>query len=87
MRFSSLWQQIAKLKDQLPKEILIRLRDGTEYRHPGPTIDFVVQGLNEAWLGKGPILHACLNTDQTSTSPDFRSQDHLIEIIRAAALE
>ena len=82
MRFNNLRRQIEKVKAQLPKEIVIRLRDGSEYRHPGPVLDFVVEGFGQARLGKGPILHACLNTDQVSTSQDPRGHDRLIEAIR-----
>ena len=66
MRFDNLRREVDKLKAQLPKEIVIRLRDGTEYRHPGPVIDFVVQGLREGHLGEGPIWSACRNSDQVS---------------------
>lgn len=68
----------------MPKEIVIQLRDGTEYRHPGPVIDFVVQGLTEAYLGNGPIRDACLNSDQISISPNPRTPDQLVALIRCA---
>lgn len=83
MRFDVLRRQVAKLKEQMPKEIVIQLRDGTAYRHPGPVIDFVVQGLREAYLGNGPIRDACLNSDQVSISQN-RTRDHLIELLCCA---
>jgi hypothetical protein len=66
------------------KEIVIQLRDRSEYRHPGPVADVVVQGLTEAYLGKGPIREACLNSDQISISQDPRTRDHLVELLRCA---
>jgi len=50
----------------MPKEIVIRLRDGTEFRHPGPVIDFVVQGLREGHLGDGPIWSALVGIQTRS---------------------
>lgn len=82
MKFDNLRRQIDKLKRQLPKEIVICLRDGSEYRHPGPVAEFVAEGLRQAYEGKGPIRDACLNSDQVSTSQSCR--DHLVELLRSA---
>jgi hypothetical protein len=84
MRFDILRKQVTKLKAQMPKEIVIRLRDGTEFRHPGPVIDFVVQGLREGHLGDGPIWSACRNSDQISISQDPLTRDQLVALIRCA---
>ena len=69
MRFEGLRRQVAMLRARMPKEVAIQLRDGSVYLHPGPVIDFVVEGLRECYLGTGPIREACLNSDQVSISP------------------
>jgi hypothetical protein len=84
MRFEILRRQLAQLKARLPKEIVIRLRDGTEFQHPGPVIDFVVQGLREGFYGEGPIWTACRNSDQVSISRNPRTRDQLVALIRNA---
>jgi hypothetical protein len=84
MRFEILRRQLAQLKARVPQEIVIRLRDGTEFRHPGPVIDFVVQGLREGFYGDGPIWNACRNSDQVSISRNPRTRDQLVALIRNA---
>jgi hypothetical protein len=68
MSFEILRRQLVQLKARLPEEIVSRLRDGTEFRHPGPVLDFVVQGLREAFYGAGSVWTACRNSDQVSIS-------------------
>jgi hypothetical protein len=84
MRFDILRRQLAQLKARLPEEIVIRLRDGTEFRHPGPVIEFVVQGLREGFYGDGLIWNACRNSDQVSISRNPRTRDQLVALIRNA---
>jgi hypothetical protein len=84
MRFDILRRQLAQLKARLPEKIVIRQRDGTEFRHPGPAIDFVVQGLRESFYGDGPIWTACRNSDQVSISRNPRTRDQLVALIQNA---
>ena len=83
MRFDVLRRQLAKLKAQIPKEIVIQLRDGTEFRHPGPVADFVVEGMRQGYIGEGPIWNACRNSDQVSIHPG--SGDQLVTLIGIAS--
>jgi len=55
---SDLRRRIEALESQVPEEIVLTLKNGSTFRHPGPVMEFYEEGLKQIRKGKGPMLNA-----------------------------
>lgn len=59
---TGLKKRIQRLEANIPEDIVLYLKDGREYRHPGPPLDFFMQGMNDLARGEGALLDALKQT-------------------------
>ena len=52
---TDLRRRIEALETEVPEAIVLHLDNGREFRHPGPSLEFYFQGLEQIRKGRGPI--------------------------------
>lgn len=55
---SDLRRRIEALEASTPVEIVLTLKDGSTFHHPGPSMKFYEEGLEQIRKGKGSLLKA-----------------------------
>ena len=59
---SDLRRRIEALESAVPQEIVLTLKNGSTFHHPGPAMDFYMEGMAQIQKGRGPLLKALLST-------------------------
>jgi hypothetical protein len=62
MSMNDLKRRLGAAEAAIPKAIVLKLKDGREFRHPGPVLDFYMEGLEAARKGRGPFFNALRTT-------------------------
>jgi hypothetical protein len=55
-------RRIEDLEAAAPEEVVLFLRGGGQFRHPGPALRFYCEGMDQIRAGRGPLLDAIVRT-------------------------